>query len=63
MVSQVEVSEGRIVEAIWSRLGDVFVYEGCPLLLMDGDICALSVSRRVTMSVVPKGKGFPCMGS
>lgn len=53
MTGQLEIREGQVVDAIWSRWGDVFVYEGCPLLLAYREIYALSVSRRRKENQVP----------
>lgn len=77
MASWIEVRESGVVEAIWSRWVNKFVYEGCPLLLKDGEVCASSFSRRrrrtrsqrvidataVTMCAVRKGGVFRCIGS
>lgn len=74
MASRVKVKEGRIVDAIWSRWGDDYVYEGCPLLLQDGNICSLVIGdgevayrhviagTAVAMCVVQKEEESPCFG-
>lgn len=54
MTSKIKVREGRILEAIWSRWGDTYnMYEGCPLVLRDGNISALGVSCRRRENRVP----------
>lgn len=76
MAGSIEVREGRVVEAIWSRWQNEYVYEGCPLLLQDGNICTLSVNRQRRRSRVPahyhrdrsnhvccfEGRGVPLYG-
>lgn len=43
---RMEGREGKMIKAIWSHEGDWYVYEGCLVLLEDGQMCALSVARR-----------------
>lgn len=45
MDTPVEIWGGRVIDAIWSRQSDEFVYKGCPVVLNDGKIWALSVAR------------------
>lgn len=53
MASQIEVREGQVVEAILSRWRTKYVYEGCLLVLKDGEMCALSVNRQQRGNQVP----------
>lgn len=76
MSTLVDVWEGRVVKAVQSRRGNTYVYEGCPILLADGEVCALSVSRRQQDNQVlvcyrhdrrehvccAKGRGIPLYG-